>query len=56
VDTLEVLAKLAIAGAALHMYGAILIIGTFTIVATGAAVFLFVYYRLKRRFTSRAPA
>lgn len=55
-DTIEVLAKLAIAGAALHMYGAILIIGTFTIVATGAAAFLFGYYHIKRRFTPRAPA
>ena len=55
-DTVEALAKLAVAGAVLHMYGAIIIIGTFTIVAGAAGAFLFVYYRLKRRFNSRAPA
>jgi hypothetical protein len=55
-DTVEVLAKLVVAGAVLHMYGAIIIIGTFTVVAAAAGAFLFVYYRIKRRFNSRAPA
>lgn len=55
-DTLEALGKLAVAGLVLQMYGAILIIGTFMIVAGFAGSFLFVYYRIKRRFTSRASA
>lgn len=52
-DTLEALGKLIVAGAALQMYGAILIIGTFMIVAGGAASFLFVYYKLKNRIIGR---
>lgn len=52
-DTLEALGKLIVAGAVLQTYGAILIIGTFSIVAGGAATFLFIYYRIKNRILSR---
>ncbi|MEX2236956.1 MAG: hypothetical protein WEB00_05390 [Dehalococcoidia bacterium] len=52
-DTLEALGKLIVAGIVLQTYGAILIIGTFSIVAGAAGTFLFVYYKIKRRFLER---
>jgi hypothetical protein len=52
-DTIENLIKLAIAGAVLQMYGAIIIIGTFSVVAAGAGAFLFVYYKAKAKVIER---
>jgi hypothetical protein len=52
-DTIVELLKVAGAQAGLATYGAIIIIGTFTVVAVGAAVFLFVYYKVKAKILQR---